>query len=229
MRSRRAKSLRHPPADIRRILSNTLGASYGMKVGWRLERWLKDPWWPPGFLRQEFHWRRPVLVGVVCSAAVTYFAAGPQHGWVLLLSLNVVIYIGIPFLVALLMFWKSSSNRGRLIAGDLAACLLVVLFLIPGNILGMLYVSQKVESTKETAAAIVAMIESYQVRQGRLPATLADLERGGEPLPAAPLPVGYRADLASGIYELKVADPACLFECYWVYLPAKREWFYVGG
>jgi hypothetical protein len=179
-------------------------------------------------LHRPFNWRLPIIIGVACSVAVAYLSGGNSSVWVLLFSVNAVIYIGAPFLLALVVFWKSPGDRGRLIACDLASCLLVLLFVVPGNILGKVYADRQISRTKSAGAEIAALIENYQEDNGRLPVSLEELSRG-RGLPVAPFPIDYRVDPAGGLYELRIADPTCLFSCYWVYLPAQRQWSLVDG
>lgn len=212
--------------DVRTILRQS-GNGYDASYGSRLVKWLRDPWWPPSFLQREFNWRLPVIIGVVCGVAVTYLSGGANSIWVLLFSLNAVIYVGIPLALALVVFWKSDSDRGRLIACDLASCLLVLVFLVPGNIMGKIYVGRQIEKAKTAGERIAGLIETYEGQSGRLPGSLEDLA-SSQQLPESPFRVEYRAVPAAGIYELKIADPTCLFDCYWMYQPALKGWAYVS-
>ena len=212
--------------DVRAILeqsSNGAGLSYAS----RLVRWLRDPWWPPAFLQRAFNWRLPIIIGVICGVAVAYLSGGSNSIWVLLFSLNAVIYIGIPFLLALVVFWKSETDRGRLIACDLASGLLVLVFLIPGNIMGKVYVGRQIDKAKQAGQRVAGLIDTYAGKSGRLPQSLEELART-QPLPESPFRLQYRAAPEAGHYELKINDPTCLFDCYWMYLPASKEWSFVS-
>jgi hypothetical protein len=218
-RSRRA-------ADVRAILRRS-GNGYNKSYASRLVRWLRDPWWPPSFLQRHFNWKLPIILGVVCGVTVAYLCGGPNSIWVLLFSLNAVIYIGIPFALALVVFWKSDGAWGRLIACDLASCLLVLVCLIPGNIVGKIYVGRQIEKAKTAGQQIAGFIESYEQHSGRLPQSLEELARN-QPLPDSPFRVQYRPAPAAGFYELRIADPTCLFDCYWLYHPSSKAWAYVS-
>jgi hypothetical protein len=213
-------------ADVRAILRQS-GNGYNRSYGSRLVNWLRDPWWPPSFLKRHFNWRLPIIIGVVCGVTVAYLSGGANSIWVLLFSLNAVVYIGVPFALALVVFWKSDSDRGRLIACDLASCLLVLVFLVPGNIMGKIYVGRQIEKTKAAGQQIAGLIEKYEGHSGRLPHSLEELART-EPLPESPFRVQYRAAPAAGLYELKINDPTCLFDCYWMYHPARKAWAYIS-
>lgn len=213
-------------ADVRTILRQS-GNGYHKSYGSRLVKWLRDPWWPPSFLQRHFNWRLPIVIGVVCGVTVAYLSGGVNSIWVLLFSLNAVIYIGVPFALALVAFWKSDGDRGRLIACDLASCLLVLVFLIPGNIMGKVYVGRQIEKAKAAGQRIAGFIEKYEEQSGHLPQSLEELART-RPLPESPFQVHYRAASAAGFYELKITDPTCLFDCYWLYHPARKAWAYVS-
>jgi hypothetical protein len=212
--------------DVRAILEQS-GNEAGRWNASRLVKWLKDPWWPPAFLLREFNWRLPIIIGVICGVAVAYLSGGSNSIWVLLFSLNAVIYIGIPFALALVAFWKTESDRGRLIACDLASCLLVLVFLIPGNMMGKVYASRQIEKSKQAGQQVAGLIESYAGQSGRLPQTLEELAQA-QPLPESPFRLQYRAAPEAGHYELKITDPTCLFDCYWMYLPASKGWSFVS-
>jgi hypothetical protein len=213
-------------ADVRAILRQS-GNGYNTSYGSRLVKWLQDPWWPPSFLKRHFNWRLPIILGVVCGVTVAYLCGGSNSIWVLLFSLNAVIYIGVPFALALVVFWKSDSDRGRLIACDLASCLLVLVFLIPGNVMGKIYVGRQIEKAKAAGQRIAGLIDQYEGQRGRLPLSLEDLARA-QPLPESPFQVQYRAAPEAGVYELRIADPTCLFDCYWMYHPTRKAWAYVS-
>lgn len=213
-------------ADVRSILRRS-ATGYRGSYGSRLVKWLRDPWWPPSFLQRQFNWRLPVIIGIVCGVTVAYLSGGANSIWVLLFSLNAVIYIGVPFALALVVFWKSDSDRGRLIACDLASCLLVLVFLVPGNVMGKIYVSRQIEKAKTAGQSIAGLIEKYEDRSGRLPQSLEELAHI-QPLPDSPFRLQYRAAPEAGVYELKISDPTCLFDCYWMYHPARKAWAYVS-
>jgi hypothetical protein len=195
----------------------------------KLEQWLKDPWWPPSFLQRPFRWKLPVIIGVICAACVAYLAGGPQSVWVLLISLNAVIYVGVPFAIALVIFWKSKGDRGRLIACDIASCLMVLLFLVPGNVVGQIYVSRNIEKSKRAGMQIAERLASYSAKAGHLPSNLKQLAAETGPLPNGPFPVEYRLDTSSGLYELRIADPTCVFRCFWIFNDGGKDWRYVSG
>lgn len=211
--------------DVRAILEQS-GTGAGSMYTSRLVKWLRDPWWPPAFLQRDFNWRLPIIIGVVCGVAVAYLSGGSNSIWVLLFSLNAVIYMGIPFALALVAFWKSETDRGRLIACDLASCLLVLVFLIPGNIMGKVYVGRQIDKAKQAGQRVAGLIESYSGQSGRLPQSLDELA-GYQPIPDSPFPLQYRAAPEAGLYELRIADPTCLFDCYWMYVPANKGWSFV--
>ncbi|MEX2299583.1 MAG: hypothetical protein WD733_01530 [Bryobacterales bacterium] len=212
--------------DVRAILQQSGNGANGSYAS-RLVRWLRDPWWPPAFLQRHFNWRLPIIIGVVCGVAVAYLSGGSNSIWVLLFSLNAVIYIGIPFSLALVAFWKSETDRGRLIACDLASSLLVLVFLIPGNIMGKIYVGRQIDKAKHAGQLVAGLIDTYAGESGRLPQSLEELAQV-QPLPESPFRLQYRAAPEAGHYELKITDPTCLFDCYWMYLPASKEWSFVS-
>lgn len=218
-------SARRAP-DVRAILEQNVAGS-DRRHGSRLVNWLKDPWWPPSFLKRPFNWRLPIIIGVVCSVAVAYLSGGPNSIWVLLFSINAVIYVGIPFAMALVVFWKSDNDRGRLIACDLASCLLVLVFLVPGNIMGKVYAGRQIGKAKDAGARTAALIEDYRGERGRLPRSLEELAKA-QPLPPSPFELEYRVVPSGGLFELRISDPTCLFDCYWMYRPASEEWLYVS-
>lgn len=188
-----------------------------------LESWLREPWWPASFLRRNFNWKLPLAIGAAAAALVAWLAGGEYSSFALLGSINLVVYAGTLLAVALLVVWKAKTERGQLIACDLAAVLIVLLCLLPGSWLGRMFLDQRLASTKAAAEEIVPALVAHQAQQGSFPQTLTAV--GGAP--SAPMPIEYSTAPGGGQFRLSVPDPSCLLSCSWVYDREGKTWVYL--
>jgi hypothetical protein len=106
---------------------------------------------------------------------------------------------------------------------------MVLLFLVPGNVVGQIYVSRNIEKTKHAGLQIAERLASFSAATGRLPSSLNELATETGPLPSGPFPVQYRLDSSRGLYELRIADPTCVFQCFWIFNDGAKDWHYVSG
>lgn len=195
----------------------------------QLEAWLQGAWWPPCFAGRGYRWRPAIYMSTaVCLVGGWY--GGKGHGMrLMVITLSVLTYIGLPLLFFLLGAWRSKTATGRRFAHSLCCGLLIAGSLVPSNFLGGYLLSFNMDRTKRAGDRIAAMVEQYRETKGYLPASLQALSEAAGPLPSPPFAVWYRASVGDGWYELKIIDPDCLRGCFWLYDPRGREWHHIAG
>jgi len=138
----------------------------------------------PAFRPRWWEFAIPLAIAAGAYPLVTRLFWAGEAGAFEAVSGRVVVW-GLPVAVVFLVkFWRSPHERAKAAARALLQVTILILLLVILNIAGRMAYAASVEETVRNAHAVLKEIRSFRKREGRLPNSLAELERSaGRDLP----------------------------------------------
>jgi len=123
-----------------------------------------------------------------------------------------VVVWGLPVAVVFLVkFWRSPHERAKVAARALLQVAILILMLALLNIAGRMTYAASVEETMRNAHAVLEEIRSFREREGRLPESLAELERAtGRALPGPAFGGEFEYEVRGDDFVLRTTLPSGL-------------------